>query len=253
MDTSATSHQDIAFALEVPLKPYSHDIVIHVYDTADRAVTDDHYQMTLNVRQEAVFYADGQPITLGDFRFQAGIPVDFTAEIVSTAWLSGATELELVGENLDLENVQVDHDKGQNISLQFRATAPDAADIDRGIELVIDDFPTMYLFYDTASSGGPLPITDLLSFPNPMTDQTWFVFNTGGTSGDGVIRVFSTAGRVIKELPFMNDGDEELSINWDGRDNSGDIPANGVYFYRIEIGEGSSRAVSDAQRLVIMR
>ena len=40
---------------------------------------------------------------------------------------------------------------------------------------------------------------------------------------------------------------------WDGRDNQGDELANGVYFYRIELGGDGGSAKSDMGRLVFMR
>ncbi len=253
LSADVTADQGIAYDLDVPIQPFDHDIVMHVYDTADRLETDDHFQLTLHVSQSATFLAAGEPVEMGEYQFTPAQPVEFTAEIVSAAWLSDTSVLSVEGENLEIGNLQISHDKGRNISLGFRATAPDASDIDRGIVLTIDDFATKHLLYDTDQESAPSGVTDLFSFPNPMIDRTRFVFRSDAPAGDGRVRIFSVAGRVIRELAFDFGGAEEGAVSWDGRDDVGDVPANGVYFYRIEIDTSAGRAVSDVQRLVIMR
>jgi len=253
LSADVTADQGIAYDLDVPIQPFDHDIVMHVYDTADRLETDDHFQLTLHVSQSATFLAAGEPVEMGEYQFTPAQPVEFTAEIVSAAWLSDTSVLSVEGENLEIGNLQISHDKGRNISLGFRATAPDASDIDRGIVLTIDDFATKHLLYDTDQESAPSGVTDLFSFPNPMIDRTRFVFRSDAPAGDGRVRIFSVAGRVIRELEFDFSGAEEGAVSWDGRDDVGDVPANGVYFYRIEIDTSAGRTVSDVQRLVIMR
>jgi hypothetical protein len=47
--------------------------------------------------------------------------------------------------------------------------------------------------------------------------------------------------------------DTSAVVPWDGRDESGDALANGVYLYRVELNGPQGAVASDVQRLVVMR
>jgi len=94
---------------------------------------------------------------------------------------------------------------------------------------------------------------DVYNYPNPMKDNTLFTFNITGNQmpGDCRIKIYSVAGRIIKEIVIpANVGFNQ--VRWDGRDADGDYIANGVYFYRLLI-KGDSEKHSDIQKLVVLR
>ncbi|MEB2330020.1 MAG: C25 family cysteine peptidase [Ignavibacteriaceae bacterium] len=98
-----------------------------------------------------------------------------------------------------------------------------------------------------------LGIKDLLNYPNPMKDKTVFAFKLSGaeTPGSCKINIYTVAGRLVKVIESSaHIGYNE--IEWDGRDNDGDLMANGVYFYRMII-EGQGDKEGSTQRLVILR
>lgn len=111
--------------------------------------------------------------------------------------------------------------------------------------------------YDTTSYSvfvsTQLIIKDLFNYPNPMRNQTSFVFNLGGNNppSNCKIKIYSVSGRLVKTInSAINIGYNR--INWDGRDNEGDYMANGVYFYRMTI-EGEAKIDSPIQKLVILK
>lgn len=68
------------------------------------------------------------------------------------------------------------------------------------------------------------------------------------------IKIYTVAGRLIKEI---NIPPSELRNNfnrifWDGRDEDGDLLANGVYLYKI-IATLSGKSFTDIQKLAIVR
>lgn len=98
-----------------------------------------------------------------------------------------------------------------------------------------------------------LKVKDLYNFPNPMKGETDFVFNLTGDSNpfSSKIKIYTTAGRLIKEINF----NAVIGFNkvfWDGRDNDGDMPANGTYLYKI-VTEGELKSETAIQKLVILR
>ncbi|MBL0176761.1 MAG: hypothetical protein IPP94_16125 [Ignavibacteria bacterium] len=79
-------------------------------------------------------------------------------------------------------------------------------------------------------------ILDLTNYPNPFADATAFVFTLTGSEPPDVVEVklYTVTGRLIRRLAA---GREQLRIGlnmlrWDGRDEDGDLPGNGVYFYK---------------------
>ena len=56
--------------------------------------------------------------------------------------------------------------------------------------------------------------------------------------GEVSIRIYDFSGKLVRVLldGEWREGGMHHGENWDGRDDSGKIVANGVYFYRIEAG-----------------
>lgn len=77
-----------------------------------------------------------------------------------------------------------------------------------------------------------LVIREVMNYPNPFTNKTTFTFNSS-RDAEVRIKIFTVSGQLIKTLedPFVSRGFN--MIEWDGRDESGDIPANGVYLYKL--------------------
>jgi len=77
-----------------------------------------------------------------------------------------------------------------------------------------------------------LVLREVMNYPNPLQDKTTFTFFT---NQDVTVRIkiFTVSGRLIRtlEYPFARNGFN--MIDWDGLDDAGDRPANGVYLYKL--------------------
>lgn len=83
-------------------------------------------------------------------------------------------------------------------------------------------------------------ITNVLNYPNPFTTSTKFVFTVTGSEVPDIlkIQIMNIKGTVVKEITKeelgpINIGRNITQYSWDGRDQYGDLLANGVYFYRV--------------------
>jgi hypothetical protein len=83
-------------------------------------------------------------------------------------------------------------------------------------------------------------ITNMLNWPNPFTDKTHFVFTLTGSSVPDYlkIQVLTVSGKLVREIDMNELGPLHIGRNiteyaWDGRDEYGDLLANGVYLYRV--------------------
>jgi len=87
-------------------------------------------------------------------------------------------------------------------------------------------------------------ISNVYPYPNPFTTQTRFVFTLTGEviPEDMSITIMNVRGQVVKEISALELGPLRIGTNitdfaWDGTDNFGDKLANGVYFYRVNMGK----------------
>ncbi len=97
-------------------------------------------------------------------------------------------------------------------------------------------------------------ILDVYNYPNPFPSGTYFTFKLPQLPDELDILIYTVAGRLIKQIkvysPQLNY--DFNKIYWDGRDEDGDLLANGVYFYKIIIKRaGATNNV--IQKLAIVR
>lgn len=253
----ATNHQLVNYSIRVPILPYDHELIVKVWDTGGPLETDRHYELVLKMPQTAAFSIGGSPIDPATFVFPAETPLRFKTEVDSAAWLLGYdqdTDFALDGETLILEDVDFLLDKNQHLTVNFTATsATENPDDQHTVILTIDGYSTDLVLQEGTGGDVTQTIGKVYNFPNPMQQNTRFVFESGLTGGSGTIRVFSVAGRPVARITFRFNGGGIGMVEWDGRDNAGDEMGNGTYLYRVEIDTGESLVVSDMQRLVMMR
>ncbi len=92
----------------------------------------------------------------------------------------------------------------------------------------------------------------LQNYPNPFNPETWIPFHLE-EGGDVIIKIYSVSGELIKTL---NLGYKEAGIYvsktrsayWDGRNETGEKVASGIYFYSIQSGE-----FKEIRKMVIMK
>ena len=97
-------------------------------------------------------------------------------------------------------------------------------------------------------------LLDLYNYPNPFSSDTYFTFKLTQIPDQLKIRIFTVAGRMIKQFT-LNPSNLNYDFNriyWDGRDQDGDLVANGVYLYKV-IMTANGKVQSLTQKLAIVR
>ncbi|MFA3782900.1 type IX secretion system sortase PorU [Melioribacteraceae bacterium 4301-Me] len=86
----------------------------------------------------------------------------------------------------------------------------------------------------TVVSGNDLVIRNVVNYPNPFMSNTTFTFQHNLNKPiDVKIKIYTIAGRMIKEIKEDYIADKFVKIDWDGRDEDGNLIANGVYLYKL--------------------
>ena len=99
-----------------------------------------------------------------------------------------------------------------------------------------------------------LQLLNVYNYPNPFSSDTYFTFKLTTIPEELKIKIFTIAGRLVKQFDVKS---SELNydfnrIYWNGRDQDGDLLANGVYLYKI-ITAKSGKVKTKIQKLAIVR
>ena len=98
---------------------------------------------------------------------------------------------------------------------------------------VFNNSTTAESFFTVVSSDD-LTVKDVLNYPNPFGGNTTFTFQHNLSDQlDVKIKVYTIAGRVIKEIESKGETAKFVRIPWDGRDEDGNELANGTYLYKL--------------------
>ena len=88
-------------------------------------------------------------------------------------------------------------------------------------------------FFTVAPASG-LALADIFNYPNPFQSSTLFTFRHNQTVPLNVtVKVYTVAGRLVRSIEWMTSGETYVTIPWDGRDEDGDLMANGAYLYKV--------------------
>lgn len=107
--------------------------------------------------------------------------------------------------------------------------------------------------FDVASTG-TLQVTNIYNYPNPFRDNTAFTFQHNYPADINVkIKVYTVAGRLIKEIQKPNISDKFVVIDWDGKDQDGETLGNGVYIYKIVVESVDGLSVTNTGKLAVLK
>ncbi len=73
------------------------------------------------------------------------------------------------------------------------------------------------------------------SYPNPFNPETQIAYALS-VSEEVRIQIYNVTGQLIRTYDLGYQPAGSYSVSWDGRNESGDVTASGVYLYRIEAG-----------------
>ncbi len=94
----------------------------------------------------------------------------------------------------------------------------------------------------TVVNSNGLVIKDVYNYPDPFAYKTTFTFQQNLASPINVkIKVYTIAGRMIRQIEEKGINEKFVKVNWDGRDQDGDIIANGTYLYKIIVSSTDGR------------
>lgn len=104
---------------------------------------------------------------------------------------------------------------------------------------------------------GEMVMEDLQNYPNPFNERTWFTYelNQYGQEMEAEIMIFNTSGQLVYSRIGKMDGNgfRPEPIEWDGRDQNGNLLKRGLYIYRIRVSLSGGKATEKSSKLIIIR
>ncbi len=143
---------------------------------------------------------------------QANNPIDFTNYFTS--------DLDAGGKSGKV-NYQFSKLESGDYSIQVKAWD------------IFNNFSTEKSYFSVVGDDD-LVVRDIYNYPNPFGGKTTFTFQQNLSEPiDVKIRIFTVAGRLIKEIDQQYITNRYVTIDWDGRDADGNELANGTYLYKL--------------------
>jgi hypothetical protein len=104
------------------------------------------------------------------------------------------------------------------------------------------------------STSDVLQVTNVFNYPNPFKDNTSFTFQHNYPNPVNVkIKIYTVAGRLIKEIEDNEINDKFVVIGWTGKDEDGETLGNGVYIYKLTVDDGSGQSVTTTGKLAVLK
>ena len=88
------------------------------------------------------------------------------------------------------------------------------------------------LMLNVSSSAGALVLSEVVNYPNPFSEKTSICFELN-QAAEVLIRIFTVAGRPVKQLRTFAPTAGFHTVDWYGTDEYKQKVANGVYLYKI--------------------
>jgi subtilisin family serine protease len=88
-----------------------------------------------------------------------------------------------------------------------------------------------------------IPSFSFTAAPNPSAAPVHFRLRRpveSARDGDGVVRIHSVAGRLVRTLPIPSGARSGVDLTWDGTDDRGNAVAAGIYFARARWGRSEA-------------
>lgn len=125
---------------------------------------------------------------------------------------------------------------GKSGTINYRFTSMKPGDYKVKIKAwdVFNNLSVQEASFTVVSADNGIVLRDVVNYPNPFSSNTTFTFQHNFSSAiNAKIKIYSVAGRLIKQIEEAGLTDKFVKIDWDGRDEDGNQIANGTYLYKL--------------------
>ena len=179
---------------------------------------------------------DGQPGSIAD-----GLTFAFSGDNAYIDRIEPIAPAQMMFMNSSpVYGAAVSHDAGTYRTVGFSFELGGLTDGDHtrdDLMIKIFDFFGIQGIWTSVKENGPVNSMQVSSYPNPFRDETVIGFETREDSRVS-IDIFNMDGQLVNRLFDSNVGAGKHEVRWDGSNRDGNRVAEGMYFYRVQAGNG---------------
>ena len=188
---------------------------------------------------------NGESFVSGDFLDEetAQLPIEIVADIIDEVEIDRDDIVVEVGDRTipaSEYTLAAVTDSGGADSRWYRLSYSALTDpeFDRAVRISATDAAGQTASFVILIEGGEsILIRHVANHPNPFTTPggTRIIYSLNQSGADVTIRIFTVGGRLIR---VFEDASNDINYNevfWDGTDAEGDVVANGLYLYTIDV------------------
>ncbi len=106
----------------------------------------------------------------------------------------------------------------------------------------------------TIKVSSDLSVETVLNYPNPAgTAGTTFYYKLSTQAESGKIVIFNPSGKKVREISGIPSSLDKNELAYDCKDDNGEILANGVYFYFLELKSTDGKTIRQKGKLAIIK
>lgn len=193
------------------------DITFDNAESSNASLVNEDFTIVLNLQDETGLNTTGTGI---GHKLKGVIDDNLSQEIDFTNYFVG--DLDAEGKSGKVNYKVTDFDLGEH---KIDVTAWD-----------VYNNPSQQISYFTVVNSADVVLKDVVNYPNPFSNNTTFLFQHNISEPiDAKIKIYTIAGRLIKNIEKNSVLDKYVKIDWDGRDEDGSEIANGTYLYKVII------------------
>ena len=78
----------------------------------------------------------------------------------------------------------------------------------------------------------------LMNIPNPFSNSTTIHYSYPKDEKDAKINIYNVKGQLVRQFSLVSNNHlNQSSVEWDGKDDMGQIVGSGIYLYKIQVGK----------------
>jgi hypothetical protein len=245
-DLTAARKYEVRFRHRLEAKAY--DIVLKAYQAAD--TTAGRYliaaQFVFKVAASAGLTVNGRPVVdgdnvppVGEYLFKVELPVFVDGSLI---------RVERDGEPVSaLEKTHPSPEDSITWLVRF------TQELTAGPHQIVL-FVGAAQFAYTVVVGTQAGVLDLIAYPNPFTDEVYFVFRNEVAIASGSVDVFTVSGKKVAhiDIPLHARSPGQNTVRWDGRTFDGAEIANGTYLFVVSVDQAGQKT-TERGKLVRMK
>jgi hypothetical protein len=235
----AARQYEVSFTHKILPKAY--DIIIRAHQAADTTAGNFHLiaEFTLKVEINVSLRVNGRPTLDGDV---VPAEADYVFELETPIVIDPALiRVEIDGNAVT--PLDLSHPSPQDSTTWLVGFSATLAPGPHTVSIFVDNAATDF----NLTVGSQTGIRDLIAYPNPFQEDTYFVYSNDLEISDGSIDIFTTSGKKVAHLniPASASGVGQNAVRWDGTTWDGGQVANGVYLFVVNV---SQRGQTTTQR-----